>query len=608
MNCISNRTDESCVFPIEGRGIHKNRLGSKNAIINFKEALEITPDDLEARWLLNIAYMTLGLYPDSVDQRYLIPGLDKKETEEVKPFQEISGILGMTDRDMSGGVIIEDFNLDGYLDIVTSAWGLDEPMHFWLNNGNGTFTNASAASGLGEFTGGLNMMQTDYNNDGLPDIYVLRGGWMQQFGRQPNSLFRNNGDGTFTDVTIESGVLTFYPAQAVTWNDFNRDGWVDFFVGNESIQPNLFPCELYINQRNGTFKNVAYEAGIDLIDFAKAVSSGDYDNDGWQDIFISTMSHRSYLFKNKGLENGVLKFEDVTEKSGFGDQHSKTFPTWFWDYDNDGWLDVFLCGYEFDKSLGFYEAAEKLNMPLRDGSKMKLYHNNGDGTFTNIAKEVGLDRVVNSMGSNFGDINNDGFLDFYLGTGNPDSKSIIPNRFFLNENGKTFKDATASARLGHLQKGHGIAFADLDYDGDEDIYIQIGGSFKGESNQNSLYLNPGQNDNKWISIRLKGNRSNRFGIGSRIKVTFQDNGVHRSVYRDLNSGGSFGSSPLLAHIGIGQAEKIDSLEISWSGSDEKQSFNDVKPNQYILIEEGKHGFEVITKEKINFITTLPLPN
>jgi hypothetical protein len=479
-------------------------------------------------------------------------------------------------------------------------------MHYWLNNGDGSFTNAAESSGLSVFTGGLNMMQTDYNNDGYPDIYVLRGGWMGKFGRQPNSLLRNNGDNTFTDVTIESGMLSFMPSQTAAWNDFNKDGWLDVFVGNESNQPDLFPCEFYLNQKDGTFKNVAYAAGIDLLDFVKAVTSGDYDNDGWPDIFISTMNHRSYLFRNTGSTSGEMKFEDVTERAGFASQRSKTFPTWFWDYDNDGWLDIFLCGYDFDKSLGYYEAAEKLNLPLREESKMKLFHNNGDGTFTNVAEQIGLASVANTMGSNFGDINNDGYLDFYLGTGNPDSKSIVPNRLYLNEGGKSFKDVSASARVGHLQKGHGVSFADLDYDGEQDIYIQVGGSFKGESNQNCFYLNPGQSDNNWISIKLKGVQSNQLAIGSRIKVTFKEDGVERNVYRDINSGGSFGASPLVAHIGIGKATQIDRIEVLWPLNNLKQEFKNISPNQHIQIVEGNDDFEVLNRSKLQFVKTFAM--
>lgn len=599
INCVSNKNSESCIFPISGNGIHQENTGSQNAVRHFEVVLQMDPEDLEARWLLNIAYMTLGLYPEQVPVKFLIPDLESESIKEVNSFQEISGLLALTIRDMSGGVIVDDFNQDGYLDIVTSAWGLDEPMKFYINKGNGTFENASEKSNLGKLTGGLNMMQTDYNNDGLLDIFVLRGGWMSRYGRQPNSLLRNEGDGTFTDVTFKSGLVSYLPTQTATWNDFNNDGWLDVFIGNETNQ-DIYPCELYINQKDGTFLNLANESGVGIIDYVKGVTSGDYNNDGWQDIFISTMNRKSYLLRNNGLQNGQLSFEDVTAKAGFDKVVSKTFPTWFWDYNNDGLLDIFLCGYEFEKSLGYYEAAEKLGHPIRDELKMKLFKNNGEGTFTNVASEVGLNLVVNAMGSNFGDFDYDGYLDFYLGTGNPDTKSIIPNRLFKNEGG-VFYDVTAGARVGHLQKGHGVAFADLDYDGDQDIFAQVGGSFKGESFQNSFYLNPGQGGNNWIGIRLEGVTANKPGIGSRIHVTISEEGNVRHIYRDLNSGGSFGASPLMAQIGLGKASKIDQIEITWAGSNSKQIFANVNPNQFIKILEGNQEIVSLPYQPISFI-------
>ncbi len=186
---------------------------------------------------MNIAYMTTGGYPQQVPAAFLLKVENDDTMHIIKPFTDVAANIGLNLKDMGGGSIVDDFNNDGYPDIVLSSWALTEHMHYCRNNGNGTFTDISDSSGLGYLTGGLNMMQTDYNNDGFKDIFVLRGAWKGKFGKNPNSLLRNNGDGTFTDVTKESGLLSFHPTQTATWADFNNDGWLDVFIGNETT-----PC------------------------------------------------------------------------------------------------------------------------------------------------------------------------------------------------------------------------------------------------------------------------------------------------------------------------------------------------------------------------------
>jgi hypothetical protein len=424
---------------------------------------------------------------------------------------------------------------------------------------------------------------------------------MGSTGSSPTRSCATMGNGTFTDVTIEAGLLSFCPTQTASWNDFNNDGWLDVFIGNETFDGSKnYPCELFMNNQDGTFRNVATDWGVDKKLFVKGVGCGDYDNDGWTDIFLSTMNGKKVLLRNSGMQGDRLVFEDVTVKAGFGKEEYRSFPTWFFDYDNDGFLDIFICNYEFQRALSYYAAKESLQ-PSSDGSgKPHIYHNNGNGTFTNVTASMGINKVCFSMGSNFGDFNNDGFLDMYLGTGNPKYQSIIPNKLFMNLRGKKFADATNSSRTGNLQKGHGVSIADIDNDGDQDIHIEMGGAYRGDAYPSSLFMNPGQNTNNWIYLKLEGVKSNRVAIGAKIKVKFRENGQERMVYRELNSGGSFGCSTLRREIGVGQATEIDEVIITWPASGITQTIKNVKPNQLIKIKEGQEGFEVVEMGKITF--------
>jgi hypothetical protein len=236
-----------------------------------------------------------------------------------------------------------------------------------------------------------------------------------------------------------------------------------------------------------------------------------------------------------------------------------------------------------------------------NSGRILLFRNNHNETFTEVGRDMGLDRVVFSMGGNFGDIDNDGFLDIYMGTGNPRYQSLIPNKMFKNVNGEKFVDVTSSARVGHLQKGHGVSFADLDNDGDQDIHIQMGGAYPGDAFHNSLFLNPGQNTNNWIGILLEGKESNRSAIGTRIAITLNDGGKKRKIYRDVNSGGSFGSSPLRSEIGLGSANGIESIEVRWAGSNRIQMYDDIGVNQFIVIKEGDEKPVSLDLKRITWI-------
>ena len=604
INCIKNHTGESCIFPIRGNGIQQDTAATRTAISYYTDILTTNPADLESRWLLNVGYMAIGKYPDEVPKEYLIPRLTKPDAVAVKPFTDIAMQKGLHIGNMAGGSVVDDINNDGYLDIVTTGWDLTEGMHYFQSSGDGQFKDMSATSGLDKITGGLNMVQTDYNNDGWKDLFVLRGAWLRNYGEEPTSLLKNNGDGTFTDVTKKAGLFTLKPTHSAAWADYNNDGWLDVYVGHETtVGKDNYPSELFINNKNGTFTDVAKAAGCDFALFVKGVTAGDYNNDDLTDLFLSTLDGKKILLRNMGMSNGVISFKNVSEEAGLSKDTVKTFTTWFWDYDNDGLLDILCTGYNFEKSLGWYAAEAALGLGSQRAGKVFVYRNKGDGKFDDVSEKLGLESLVFAMGANFGDINNDGYSDMYFGTGNPVYQSLIPNKMFLNIEGKKFADVTSSSRLGNLQKGHGVSFADFDNDGDQDIYIEMGGAYPGDAYQNSLYVNPGQNENHFIKISLEGKDANKAAIGAKIKLTFDDAGKARSVYKVLNSGGSFGSNPLMQQIGIGQATSIKSIEIKWPGCKHVQLFQNIKADQQIHIIEGNDKYVVRKLKTFNLQST-----
>jgi len=205
------------------------------------------------------------------------------------------------------------------------------------------------------------------------------------------------------------------------------------------------------------------------------------------------------------------------------------------------------------------------------------------------------------MGANFGDLDNDGFLDFYLGTGDVAFWEIMPNLMFLNQNGNNFANITMAGGFGHLQKGHGVCFADIDHDGDQDVYIQLGGAFASDRFNDALFENPGFS-NHWLTIKLVGNKSNRCAIGVRIRADIVEDGVERSVFRHVNSGGSFGCNPLRQTIGLGQASSVRKLEIYWPTTDETQTFVDLSVDRIIRITEGEDQIEVLNLPAYRFQT------
>jgi hypothetical protein len=600
-NCIANHSAESCLFPLRPGGFHQLPRGSRTAIPILTNLLTAEPDDLRAQWLLNLAHMTLGEWPGKVPAEWLI-GPEVFASEAPFPeFPEVAGRLGLDVDALGGGTAIEDFDNDGLLDVMLSSWSLTGQLRYFHNDGAGGFTERTRDARLLGLWGGLNLTTTDYNNDGLTDVLVLRGAWLGAAGHHPNSLLRNNGDGTFDDVTEEAGLLSFHPTQTAAWFDFDNDGWLDVFIGNETQNPHdPHPCELYRNNRNGTFTECAAANGLAVVSFVKAVGAGDYDGDGRPDLYLSTRNGGGRLFRNEGsadagATNGAWRFRETTKEAGVaGPEFS--FPTWFFDYDQDSRPDIFVAGYLITSVADIL--ADNLGKPSK-GTRAKLYRNLGDGRFEDVTKAAGLDRVLHAMGSNFGDLDNDGYPDFYLGTGDPDMLTLIPNRLFLNAAGKRFHDVTTAAHMGHLQKGHACAFADLDNDGDQDVFINMGGAFSGDNYRDALFMNPGST-NRWLMLKLEGRKSNRAAIGARIKVNVTDAKGTRAVYKWINTGGSFGANPLRAEIGLGDARAVESVEILWPASPTPQVVRGLEPNQFYRVIEGEDAAKPFSAKRVTF--------
>jgi hypothetical protein len=568
-NCVLCRGESSCILPIAPAAVHTNPTGSRLAIQHFTEYLRQFPDDLEVRWLLNLAHMTLGEHPQKVDPALLVPLDHFRRCEfDIGRFRDIGPQVGVNRFNQAGGAVMEDFDNDGLLDLVVTSMDPREPMAFFRNKGDGTFEDRTRQAGLLGQLGGLNCVQTDYNNDGHMDLFIPRGAW-HRLPMRP-SLLRNNGDGTFTDVTREAGLLDPVNSICAAWADFDNDGYLDLFIACER-QPN----RLYRNKGDGTFEEVAARAGLRMGEGScKGCAWIDYDNDGYPDLFLNYLSGTAQLYHNN--RNGT--FTDVTQSMGIdGPRHG--FSCWAWDYDNDGWLDIFATSY--DRSTA--DVVKGLLGQPHGRYPNKLYRNLGGKGFQDVTKEAGLDMVFETMGSNFGDFDNDGFLDIYLGTGEPSIATLIPNRMFKNVAGKRFAEVTANSGTGHLQKGHGVACGDWDRDGNVDVFIELGGAANGDRYHNVLFQNPGHGNN-WLTVKLVGKKTNRAAIGARVKAVTAG-AQPLTVHRHVSSGSSFGGNPLQQTLGLGKADRVALLEVRWPTSGTTQVFRDVPVNQAIEITE-----------------------
>jgi hypothetical protein len=582
-NCLMCRGDSACLLPIATSAVHTSPRGSRWAIGHFREYVEEFPDVLEVRWLLNLAYMTLGEYPEKVDPRYRLD-LDRFFHSEfdIGAFRDISHEVGLGDRiNLSGGAIMDDFDNDGLLDIVVTCSDPTRSMAFFRNAGDGTLVERTKEAGLADQLGGLVCYQADYDNDGFLDIFIPRGAW-HNWPMRP-SLLHNRGDGRFADVTHQAGLLAAVNSNAAAWADYDNDGWIDLFIACERQDHRL-----YRNKGDGTFEEVAARAGVkgDPERFAKGCTWLDYDNDGFPDLFINNLRDVARLYHNE--RDG--RFVEVTTSQGI--DGPRGFSCWSFDYDNDGWLDIFAVYY--DRQMDEVVRGI-LGMPT-DRPGNRLYRNLQGKGFQDVAVAAGLEPLYASMGSNFADFDNDGFLDMYQATGGLNFGFLVPNRMLKNVEGKRFADISSSSRTGHLQKGHGVACGDWDRDGDVDLFVEMGGGVNGDAYHNLLFQNPGQG-NHWLTVKLVGKKTNRAAIGARIKVvTAGDKPME--VHRHVTSGSSFGGNALEQTIGLAKAEKVATLEIHWPTSGTTQVFREIPADQSIEVTEFAEGYRRIDRKPV----------
>lgn len=556
-------------------GVYHLRHGDpEKAVANFKESLRLKPRDPETLWNLWTAYAQLGGYPEDLPEEFRIAVSDQRSAISGQPlttdnyFTNVAADLKMDKVDGGRGSAWGDYDNDGDLDIV--AVGTYQPHVLYRNNGDGTFTNVAEQAGIADPRGGWGSLFADYDNDGYPDLYITRGGWS---GAAENTLYRNNGDGTFTDVTHTADVADPQSSFCAAWADYDNDGYIDLYIANGVIGDGAANV-LYRNNGDGTFTNTAETAKVANTGNSLGTAWGDYDKDGHIDLHVVNYGQSNVLYRN----NGDGTFTDVTAAAGMSLAVTDAFVTFFLDVDNDADLDLFISN---SGSFQAFIAGQITGSATHDSDRQVLYRNNGDGTFTDVTKESGLYHAYGAMGANFGDINSDGYVDIYLATGAPQMGRLERDALFQNNGDGTFIDATVALGLGNIGKGHGVTFGDADADGDVDIYVPVGGAFIGDQWHNLFYQNTGTGNN-YLTLKLVGAKSNRDGIGAKVTLNLGDS----TIYREVSGGGGFGSTNSLPlEIGLGTHTKVDTLEIVWP-SGQIDTHRNLSVNQELLVTEG----------------------
>ncbi len=563
------------------------RLGAPGpASAALRQAVDLEPGMLEPRWNLMVAAEQAGDDPGALPERYRLAIPDRGASSPFR-FEEVSAEVGIERWSRARGSGWADFDGDGDLDLV--ALGIRDPHALYRNRlreeGAASFTSAALDAALFDPRGGWSALFFDYDRDGDPDLYVTRDGWD---GDDQNSLYRNDG-GRYVDVAAAAGVASPADGFTAAVADVNRDGLLDLYVANGVATRGGAPNELFLGAPEGRF--VERGAAMGVADHGRSVGSafGDYDGDGWPDLLVVNFFDRPLLYRN--LEGAG--FENVTATAGLGAPH-EGFVGFFFDYDNDGWLDIFIVGFASDMEVALQSRIE--GKAVAEGSRLALYRNDRDGSFTDVSQDAGLSWNLGAMAATFGDYDNDGWLDIFIGVGAPPMERFEANRLFRNLGDGTFADVSASAGVDDLGKGHGATFADWDHDGDLDLFVPIGGAFPGDRQKSRFYRNPAsqlRHPNGWLHIQLQASSLHPDAVGAQVELRVTDAPDAPVQFQEVAVGGGFGVTPSpILEFGLGQHPTVAEVTIRWPGGGHRVLRN-VPANQRILVIEDEPGYQVL---------------
>jgi hypothetical protein len=447
----------------------------------------------------------------------------------------------VADHGDSTGCAWGDFDNDGDLDLFVSNFGT--PLNFlYRNNGDGSFTRVTTGLIATEDTNAEGAAWADYDNDGDLDLFVAVG-----LGGH-DLLYRNEGHGTFTKVSSGPIVESGGSSRGCAWGDYDNDGYLDLFVVNERGENNF----LFHNRGDGTFTRITTGSIVNDGGASAGCAWGDYDNDGFLDLFVANLNENNFLYHNS--RDGT--FNRITSGRIVSDGGASIGCAWG-DYDNDGLLDLFVANR---KQRSF------------------LYHNEGNGAFTVITNGPFVNDIGYAWGPAWADYDNDGFLDLFVANGPPNGPG--QNDFLYHNNGDgTFVKITTGVVVNDGAIGNGCAWGDYNGDGFLDLFV----SNLNDQN-NLLYRNSG-NDNNWLTVRCVGQLSNRAGVGAKVRLKSTVNGQSRWQMREISGGSGYGSqSAPYAYFGLGATNHVELLRIEWP-SGIVQEMRDVAARQFLTLVE-----------------------